>query len=157
MATFSIALSGLTGANSALDITSNNIANANTTASRTRRPSSGPCSLPARSISTPRPAARACSSSARRSSSPRATSPPRRRPRYGDQRQRLLHAQQPERNRVYAKRPVPGGHQGNVVSATGQYLQVYPPLANGGFNTGALSNLNLNTSQSAPVPTSAGT
>ena len=27
---------------------------------------------------------------------------------------------------------------GNVVSATGQFLQVYPPLANGGFNTGAL-------------------
>ena len=32
---------------------------------------------------------------------------------------------------------------GNVVSATGQFLQVYPPLANGGFNTGALQNLNL--------------
>ena len=40
---------------------------------------------------------------------------------------------------------------GNVVSATGQFLQVYPPLANGGFNTGALSNLNLDTAQSAPV------
>jgi len=48
-------------------------------------------------------------------------------------------------------------NQGNVVSATGQYLQVYPPLVNGGFNTGALSNLNLNTSQSAPVATSTGT
>ena len=44
-----------------------------------------------------------------------------------------------------------------MVSATGQYLQVYPPLVNGGFNTGALSNLNLNTSQSAPVATSTGT
>jgi flagellar hook protein FlgE len=45
---------------------------------------------------------------------------------------------------------------GNVVSATGQFLQVYPPLANGGFNTGALQNLNLNTAQSAPQATSAG-
>ena len=46
--------------------------------------------------------------------------------------------------------------QGNVVTATGQFLQVYPPLANGGFNTGALQNLNLNTAQSAPVATSTG-
>jgi flagellar hook protein FlgE len=45
---------------------------------------------------------------------------------------------------------------GNVVTATGQYLQVYPPLANGGFNTGALQNLNLNTAQSAPQATSTG-
>ena len=44
-----------------------------------------------------------------------------------------------------------------MVSATGQFLQVYPPLANGGFNTGALQNLNLNTAQSAPVPTTTGT
>jgi len=35
-------------------------------------------------------------------------------------------------------------------------VQVYPPLANGGFNTGALQNLNLSTGQSAPVATSAG-
>ncbi len=45
---------------------------------------------------------------------------------------------------------------GNVVSATGQFLQVYPPLTNGGFNTGALQNLNLNTAQSAPVASSTG-
>ena len=43
MATFSIALSGLTAANSALDITSNNIANADTTGSRTLRRSSARC------------------------------------------------------------------------------------------------------------------
>ena len=42
---------------------------------------------------------------------------------------------------------------GNVVSATGQALQVYPPLANGGFNTGTLTNLNLQTAQSAPLAT----
>ena len=46
--------------------------------------------------------------------------------------------------------------QGNVVSDTGQFLQVYPPLATGGFNTGALSNLNLNTAQSAPLATTTG-
>jgi flagellar hook protein FlgE len=46
---------------------------------------------------------------------------------------------------------------GNVISSTGQALQVYPPLINGGFNTGTLSNLNLQTAQSAPLATSTGT
>jgi len=46
---------------------------------------------------------------------------------------------------------------GNVVNATGQALQIYPPTANGGFNTGALADLNLQTAQSAPLATSAGT
>ena len=46
---------------------------------------------------------------------------------------------------------------GNVTTSTGQFLQVYPPLATGGFNTGALENLNLNTAQSAPEATSTGT
>jgi flagellar hook protein FlgE len=46
---------------------------------------------------------------------------------------------------------------GNVVSSTGQALQVYPPLVNGGFNTGALSDLNLQTAQSAPAQTTSGT
>jgi flagellar hook protein FlgE len=45
---------------------------------------------------------------------------------------------------------------GNVVNATGQALQVYPPTAAGGFNTGALTNLNLQTAQSAPLATTAG-
>src|SRR5277367_2891201 len=46
---------------------------------------------------------------------------------------------------------------GNVVSSTGQALQVYPPLANGGFNTGALTDLNLQTAQSAPQATTTAT
>jgi flagellar hook protein FlgE len=46
---------------------------------------------------------------------------------------------------------------GDVVSVTGQKLQVYPPLASGGFNTGALTNLNLETAQSQPNATTAGT
>ncbi len=45
---------------------------------------------------------------------------------------------------------------GNVVTATGQDLQVYPPTATGGFNTGALTNLNLQTAQSAPLATASG-
>ncbi|HXS28082.1 MAG TPA: flagellar hook protein FlgE [Steroidobacteraceae bacterium] len=43
---------------------------------------------------------------------------------------------------------------GNVVNAQGLKLQVYPPLQNGGFNTGGLSDLSLNTNQSAPQATS---
>ena len=42
---------------------------------------------------------------------------------------------------------------GNVVSAQGANLQVYPPLATGGFNTGGLTNLSLTTNQSAPNAT----
>ena len=45
---------------------------------------------------------------------------------------------------------------GNVISSTGQALQVYPPLVNGGFNTGTLTNLNLQTAQSAPLATTTG-
>jgi flagellar hook protein FlgE len=45
---------------------------------------------------------------------------------------------------------------GNVVNATGQALQVYPPTTNGGFNTGTTTQLNLETAQSAPNPTTAG-
>jgi flagellar hook protein FlgE len=45
---------------------------------------------------------------------------------------------------------------GNVVNATGQALQVYPPAANGGFNTGTTTDLNLETAQSAPNATATG-
>ncbi len=43
---------------------------------------------------------------------------------------------------------------GDVVNSQGQALQAYPPLANGGFNTGGLSNISLNTDESAPQATS---
>jgi flagellar hook protein FlgE len=43
---------------------------------------------------------------------------------------------------------------GNVVNDAGARLQVYPPLANGGFNTGGLADLSLTTNQSAPQATS---
>jgi flagellar hook protein FlgE len=42
---------------------------------------------------------------------------------------------------------------GFVVNSQSQRLQVYPPLPNGQFNTGALQDLQLNTSQSAPQQT----
>jgi flagellar hook protein FlgE len=44
---------------------------------------------------------------------------------------------------------------GFVTNAKQQRLQVYPPLENGGFNTGGLSDLNLTTGESAPEPTTA--
>ena len=43
---------------------------------------------------------------------------------------------------------------GYVVNNEGERLQVFPPTASGGFNTGALSDLKLVTSQSSPQPTS---
>ena len=43
---------------------------------------------------------------------------------------------------------------GYVVTADGSNLQVYPPNAAGGFNTSTLTNLQLNTAQSAATPTS---
>jgi flagellar hook protein FlgE len=44
---------------------------------------------------------------------------------------------------------------GNVVTASGANLQVYPPLANGTFNTGGLSDLSLSTAEGAPNATTA--
>jgi flagellar hook protein FlgE len=42
---------------------------------------------------------------------------------------------------------------GYVTDSEGNRLQVYPPLANGGFNTGGLTSLNLTTNESAPQAT----
>jgi flagellar hook protein FlgE len=42
---------------------------------------------------------------------------------------------------------------GFVTDSSGARLQVYPPLANGGFNTGGLQDLNLTTNESAPKAT----
>ncbi len=42
---------------------------------------------------------------------------------------------------------------GYVVNSDGLKLQVYPPLANGSFNTGGLSDLSINTNVSAPQAT----
>jgi flagellar hook protein FlgE len=45
--------------------------------------------------------------------------------------------------------------QGFVVNARQQRLQAYPPTTNGQFNTGALSDIQLVTSESAPAATTA--
>ena len=42
---------------------------------------------------------------------------------------------------------------GYVVNAQGQRLQVYPPLASGGFNTGSMTDLRLISAESAPAST----
>ena len=44
--------------------------------------------------------------------------------------------------------------EGNVVNALNQRLQIYPPSATGGFNTGALTDLRLISAESAPAATS---
>jgi flagellar hook protein FlgE len=44
-------------------------------------------------------------------------------------------------------------NQGYVVNARQQRLQVYPPSADGQFNTGALTDIQLTTSESAPAAT----
>jgi flagellar hook protein FlgE len=157
MATFNIALSGLTAASSGLDITSNNIANADTTGFKSSQAEFGDVfSSSAVNLNT--------------SSS-------------GEGVQMISSAQQFTQGDItttsspldmaisgngFFTMDSPSGYvytrngefsedqNGNVVSATGQFLQVYPPLANGGFNTGALQNLNLNTAQSAPQATSTG-
>src|SRR5580693_5331072 len=43
---------------------------------------------------------------------------------------------------------------GQVVTASGQLLQGYPPLANGTFNTGGLGDIKLTTNESQPKATS---
>ncbi|HTW37450.1 MAG TPA: flagellar hook protein FlgE [Steroidobacteraceae bacterium] len=45
--------------------------------------------------------------------------------------------------------------ENQVVNDQGQVLQGYPPLTNGNFNTGALQDLTLTTSESAPNATTA--
>lgn len=42
---------------------------------------------------------------------------------------------------------------GDVVTASGANLQVYPPLSTGGYNTGALANLSVDSGDSAPNAT----
>jgi len=157
MATFSIALSGLTAANSALDITSNNIANANTTGFKNSQAefgdvfSSGAVNL---NTSTGGEGVQLQSSEQQFTQGDiTTTSSPLDMALSGNG---FFTLNSPS-GYVYTRNgEFQEDQNGNVVSATGQFLQVYPPLTTGGFNTGALQNLNLNTAQSAPVPTSTG-
>src|SRR6202795_5164117 len=158
MSSFSIALSGLTASASNLDITANDIANANTVGFKGSRAqfadvyASGAVNL---NTSVTGEGVRLASSaqqftqgniSTSSSNLDLAIS--------GDGFYTLKDAN----GYVYSRNGQFGEDKaGNVISSTGQALQVYPPLINGGFNTGTLSNLNLQTAQSAPLATTSGT
>ncbi len=157
MASFSIALSGLTAASSGLDVTANNIANANTVGFKESRAefadvyASGAVNLNTSVVGEGvRLAATAQqfnqgNITTTSSNLDLAIS--------GDGFFTLKDAS----GVVYSRNgQFQENSSGNVVSATGQALQVYPPLVNGGFNTGTLADLNLQTAQSAPLATSTG-
>ena len=158
MSSFSIALSGLTASSSNLDITANDIANANTVGFKGSRAefadvyASGAVNL---NTSVTGEGVRLATSaqqftqgniSTSSSNLDLAIS--------GDG----FYTLKGPNGLVYSRNgQFAEDSKGNVVSSTGQALQVYPPLVNGGFNTGALSNLNLQTAQSAPQATTTGT
>jgi flagellar hook protein FlgE len=158
MSSFSIALSGLTASSSDLDITANNIANSNTVGFKESRAefadvyASGAVnlntSITGEGVRLSDTAQQFTQGNISTSSSnlDLAIS--------GDGFFTLKDANGLEytRNGEFAE-----DSNGNVVTATGQALQVYPPLADGGFNTGALSDLNLQTAESAPNATTTGT
>src|SRR5277367_3919833 len=158
MATFSIALSGLSAASSALDVTSNNIANADTTGFKNSQAefadvyASGAVNL---NTSTGGEGVRLVTAAQQFTQGDiSTTSSPLDMAINGNG----FFTMNSPSGVVYTRNGQFSEDQnGNVISSTGQFLQVYPPLANGTFNTGALQNLNLETAQSAPVATSTGT
>jgi flagellar hook protein FlgE len=154
---FSIALSGLTASNTALDITSNNIANANTVGFKDSQAefadvyASGAVNL---NSSTSGEGVRIVTAAQQFtqgniSSSAGALD-------LAISGNGFFTVNSPNGPEYTRNGQFSEDSNGNVVTDTGQFLQVYPPLATGGFNTGALSNLNLNTAQSAPVATTTG-
>ncbi len=139
MSAFNIALSGLTAASTDLDVVSNNVANADTVGFKSSRAefadvyAAGAVNLNQSSVGegVRRRCDRAAIHAGRRhhdsgSNLDLAIS--------GDG---FFTLQDRERHGLFAQRRI---HRriknGNVVNATGQALQVYPPTANGGFNTG---------------------
>ncbi len=158
MATFSIALSGLTAANSALDITSNNIANADTVGFKNSQAvfedvyAAGAADL---SSSTAGEGVRLAAASQQFTQGNITTTSSSLDLAISGNGFFTLNG--PTGNVYTRNGQFSEDANGNVVSTTGEDLQVYPPLANGGFNTGALQTLNLNTAQSAPVATTTGT
>ncbi|MDP9009511.1 MAG: flagellar hook protein FlgE [Pseudomonadota bacterium] len=159
MASFSIALSGLTAASSDLDVTANNIANSNTVGFKQSRAefadvfaagavnlNTSPVGEGVRLATTAQQFTQGNISTSG-SNLDLAIS--------GDG---FFTLQDPSSGIVYSRNgQFSEDKNGNVVSSTGQALQVYPPTTTGGFNTGALTDLNLQTAQSTPLATSAGT
>src|SRR5271169_1350884 len=159
MAAFSIALSGLTAASSDLDVTANNVANADTVGYKESRAefadvfAAGAVNLNTSAIGEGvRLAATAQqftqgNISTTSSNLDLAIS--------GDG---FFTRQDPSNGVVYTRNgQFSEDKSGNLVGATGEALQVYPPSATGGFNTGALTDLNLQTEQSQPLATTSGT
>jgi flagellar hook protein FlgE len=157
MSAFSIALSGLTAASTNLDVVSNDIANSNTVGFKSSRAefsdvfASGAVNLNQSSVgegvrvSTTAQEFTQGNISTTSANLDLAIS--------GDG----FFTLQDANGTVFSRNgQFSADRNGNVVNATGQALQVYPPTANGGFNTGALQDLNLETAQSAPSATSAG-
>jgi flagellar hook protein FlgE len=154
---FSIALSGLSAANTALDVTSNNIANANTVGFKNSQAefadvyASGAVNLDS---STGGEGVRVVAAAQQFSQGTSITeaSTPLDMEINGNG---FFTLNSPS-GTVYTRNGQFSEDQnGNVISTTGQFLQVYPPTTNGGFNTGSTQNLNLQTAQSSPVATTA--
>ena len=158
MAAFSIALSGLTAASADLDVTSNNISNADTIGYKESRAefadvfASGAADLNTSVIGE---GVRLASTAQQFTQGNVATSSSNLDLAIsGDGFFTLADAN----GTVYSRNgQFTQDSSGNVVSITGQALQVYPPLTTGGFNTGTLTDLNLQTAQSAPLATNKGT
>jgi flagellar hook protein FlgE len=159
MASFSIALSGLTAASTDLDVTANNIANANTVGFKQSRAefadvfAAGAVNLNTSAVGE---GVRLAATAQQFTQGNISTS--------GSNLDLAISGdgfytlQDPSNGIVYTRNgQFSEDKNGNVVTATGQALQVYPPTATGGFNTGALTDLNLQTAQSSPLATTAGT
>jgi flagellar hook protein FlgE len=159
MASFDIALSGLTAASSDLDVTANNVANSNTVGFKESRAefadvfAAGAVNLNTSAVgegvrlSTTAQQFTQGNISTSGSNLDLAIS--------GDG---FFTLQDPSNGIVYTRNgQFSEDKNGNVVTATGQALQVYPPTTTGGFNTGALTDLNLQTAQSTPLATTGGT
>jgi flagellar hook protein FlgE len=158
MSSFSIALSGLTASNSDLDVTANNIANANTVGFKGSVAefgdvyAAGAVNLNTSSIGE---GVRLTDTAQQFTQGDITTT--------GSNLDLAISGDgfftlnDPTNGIVYTRNgEFQEDKNGNVVTATGQALQVYPPTTNGAFNTGALSDLNLQTAQSAPQATATG-
>ena len=159
MASFSIALSGLTAASTDLDVTANNIANADTVGFKESRAefadvfAAGAVNLNTSAVGE---GVRLAATAQQFTQGNISTS--------GSNLDLAISGdgfftlQDPSNGIVYTRNgQFSEDKNGNVVTSTGQALQVYPPTVTGGFNTGALTDLNLQTAQSAPLATTAGT
>src|ERR1700730_7239905 len=157
MAQFSIALSGLTAASSDLDVTANNVANANTVGFKDSRAefadvySAGAGNLNTSVVGQGGRLTTTAQQFTQGNISSTSANLDLAIGGYGFFTLHGANGYAYSRNGQFTE-----DKGGNVVSATGLALQVYPPLVNGGFNTGTLTNLNLQTAQSAPVATTDG-